>query len=368
MGKKIGILTFHNAINYGAILQALALQQFIESNTASNAEIIDLTTEDHIKGLSPFVLRSSNPVKNVLLKIWNLRFLGDLKRRNNRFQNFKREMLHISENRFCDANDIAANSKVYDILITGSDQVFHPKIKNTDAYYLNFDTKGAKKVAYAPSFGVSEISSDESIKIAGYLNSFDCLSCREQQGSHLMTKLTDKAIPTVCDPVFLLDSGFWMELADKAQINQTFDYIFMFDLNGGDNLAKIARSVSKKTGFSVVCASFNILNRHTGFHTLYDLGPLEWLSWMKNARYIVTDSFHGSAIGLKMGKRVLTYVAAPSLSSRLNTLYDKLGISNQLIYNLDTFDLSKIDFKNYNDKLEEFISSSKTYLLDAITR
>lgn len=140
----------------------------------------------------------------------------------------------------------------------------------------------------------------------------------------------------------------------------------MFDLNGGDNLAKIARNVSEKTGLPVVCASFNILNRYTGFRIMYDLGPLEWLSWMKNAKYIVTDSFHGSAIGLKMNKRVLTYVAAPTLSSRLTTLYDKIGISDQLIYNSETFDFSEIRFLSYKDNLEEFVSFSKKYLLDAI--
>lgn len=87
----------------------------------------------------------------------------------------------------------------------------------------------------------------------------------------------------------------------------------------------------------------------------------------ENAKYIVTDSFHGSAIGLKMNKRVLTYVAAPSLSSRLTTLYGKIGISDQLIYNSETFDFSEIRFLSYNDKLEEFVSYSKNYLLNAIT-
>lgn len=190
-------------------------------------------------------------------------------------------MLHISENRFRNANEISANSKAYDILITGSDQVFHPKIKNSDAYYLNFDSRGAKKVAYAPSFGVSEISTDDSLKIARYLSDFDSLSCREQLGAHLMSKLVGRDIPTVCDPVFLPDSEFWLQLSDKQSVNQTCDYIFMFDLNGGDNLAKIARGVSEKTGLPVVCASFNILNRYPDFSIMYDLGPLEWLCWMK---------------------------------------------------------------------------------------
>jgi len=366
MGKKIGILTFHNAINYGAVLQALALQQFIENKTSADVEIIDLTTDDHIKGLSPFVLRSSNPIKNLFLKIWNLKFVGDIKKRNNRFQNFKNELLHISENRFCNAKEISSSSNTYDILITGSDQVFHPKIKNSDVYYLNFDTKGAKKVAYAPSFGVSELSTDDSLRIANYLDDFDSLSCREKLGAHLMSKITNRKIPTVCDPVFLPDSEFWIQLAAKNQSNQSGDHIFMFDLNGGDNLAKIARNVSKETGFPVVCASFNILNRYNDFRRMYDLGPLEWLGWMKNAKYIVTDSFHGSAIGLTMNKRVLTYVAAPSLSSRLTTLYDKLGISDQLIYNPNTFDLSKVAFKSYERNLEEFVSFSQKYLLDAI--
>jgi len=366
MYKKIGILTFHNAINYGAVLQALALQEFVESNISATVEIVDLTTDDHIKGLRPFVLSSANPIKNMLLKIWNLKFVGSLNRRNNRFQSFKKNMLHISEKRFRNANEISANSKAYDILITGSDQVFHPKIKNSDAYYLNFDSRGAKKVAYAPSFGVSEISTEDSLRIARYLSDFDYLSCREQLGAHFMSKLMGRDIPTVCDPVFLPDSKFWIQLADKRQVDQTCDYIFMFDLNGGDNLAKIARNVSEKTGLPVVCASFNILNRYTGFRIMYDLGPLEWLSWMKNAKYIVTDSFHGSAIGLKMNKRVLTYVAAPTLSSRLTTLYDKIGISDQLIYNSETFDFSEIRFLSYKDNLEEFVSFSKKYLLDAI--
>lgn len=368
MGKKIGILTFHNAINYGAVLQAVAMQSFIESETSASVEIIDLTTEDHLKGLNPVVLSSANPIKNLLLKLWNLKFVKSLKRRNSRFQDFKRTELHLSKRRFQNTLEISETSNHYDVMITGSDQVFHPKIKNSDAYYLHFDVKGARRVAYAPSFGLSDLSADEAKRIAAYLKEFDSLSCREEQGAHLISNLIGRRVPTVCDPVFLRGQEFWNRLASRREIDYVGDYIFMFDLNGGENLASISRRLSAETKIPVVCATFNILNSYRDFRKLYDLGPLEWLCWMKNAKYVVTDSFHGSAIGIIMNKPVLTYVAAPALSSRLTTLFGKLGICEQLIYNPLSFELSDIKFNDYKKNLEEFVSSSKKYLLDAINR
>lgn len=365
MAKKIGILTFHNAINYGAVFQAFALQTFIEQQTGDQVKIIDLTTDDHLKGLNPISLASNSKIKNLVLKSWNLLFYFKLKRRNNKFIKFKDEKLHLTAHRFKNSADIEKNEEKFDIFISGSDQVFHPKIKNAEAYYLAFNCEGIKRIAYAPSFGISEISHEDAKRIAPWLDNFNYLSCREERGAEIISYLTGKDVPIVCDPVFLPDDKFWMSLADSERPIKE-KYIFMFDLNGGQNLAYLARQVAKETGLLIICASFNILSRYDKIKKLYDLGPLDWLRWMRHAEYIVTDSFHGSAIGLKLNRKVLSYVAMPSTASRLETLFKELGIQDQLISRHTIFSFSDVRFADYHDKMDSFSYKSKKYLLDAI--
>lgn len=365
MAKKIGILTFHNAINYGALFQALSLQSFIEKEVNAIVRIIDLTTDDHIKGYRVFSLSSPNVLKNIALKAWNSLYYFKLKKRNNRFLQFKKDKLHLSDTRYKNLSDIEQANLDYDILISGSDQVFHPRIKNCEIYYLHFKTNNTTRIAYAPSFGISNISPEESSKIIPWLKDFDYLSCREQKGSEIIESLLGKRVPVVCDPVFLPDDAFWENLVACSKPMKE-KYIFMFDLNGGSSLAQIAVEVAKHTGLKVICASFNILTRYKGIKKIYNLGPLEWLNWMKHAEFVISDSFHGSAIGLRLNRKVISYVAMPSASSRLETLFCQLGIEDQLIDDYTKFNFSEIRFADYKEKLSLFSSKSKKYLLDAI--
>lgn len=308
MLNRIGIITFHNAINYGAVLQALALQTYLEEQTGAEVQILDLTTADHIRGLNPFTLSSSGVIKNAALKLWNSLFYFSIKKRIRRFIDFKGEYLHLTRHTYSCAEEINVGEGHFDILISGSDQVFHPKIKNSAAYYLQFDCGDAKRIAYAPSFGVGDVEEADRERIAGWLKSFDSLSCREERGAQIMAGLLGKDVPVVCDPVFLPGDGFWQKLTAGERPCKG-DYIFMFDLNGGYNLASIARDISQDTGLPVFCASFNILTRYKGIKKMYGLGPKEWLRWIKHARYVVTDSFHGSAVALRLGRNTVSYVA-----------------------------------------------------------
>lgn len=368
MAKKIGILTFHNAINYGAVLQTLALQYYLENNLQCKVEIINLTTEDHLKGYSPYVLSSKNKIKNAIFILWNLLFVKKIKMRNKRFISFKENKLHLTSSIYKNAAEIEKNCYGYDILVTGSDQVFHPHIKNRDAYYLHFCTHGAKRVAYAPSFGLNNIGPEDSDRITSWARDFDFLSCREKSGAALLTAMTGQCVPVVCDPVFLPSTEFWESIATSKCGNSHDKYIFMFDLNGGQKLAKIASKLSHETHLPVVVCTFNILQKYSGFKKLYDLGPLEWLGWIRNATYVVTDSFHGSALGLKLNKKVISYVAMPSTAGRLITLFQKLEIEDQLITSEENFSIFDIQFKDYSQAIESFTSNSKDYLSNAISK
>lgn len=362
---KIGILTFHSPINYGAILQAYALQKYLKTQHPTfSVENLNFKTIKHVEKYNILLPFRRNIIIYLYKQLFVLLRYPQLKLRKKRFIDFSNEELTLTQ-RYLTEKDFLTNVPVNDRYIVGSDQVFHPSSEYLEAYYLNFEKGAAKKIAYAPSFGISTFNEHIEKKIKPYLEDFDYLSCREIDGANFMSSILTKNISVVLDPIFLLSPEQWMDMAVKPKNGEK--YIFVYDLNGGYNLLEIAKKVKKETGFKIICQTQFANHYYKDCEQIYNSGPREFISLIANAEYVITDSFHGTAFSILFNKKQFIYDAKPHASGRIRSIMEIAGISDRLIehndFNKFVFERkSEVNFKDLNI----LVVSSKEYLKKAI--
>lgn len=316
--------------NYGAVLQAYALQSYLCKNNHCDVEVINFTTDAHLKADRILKWGKGSFFRNLVLFIFTLLHYPALQKRRIRTHAFKYNYFCLSQ-RYESIEKILNNPPQKDIHISGSDQVFNPSSVYMPVYYLSFTKGRAKKIAYAPSFGISKFSLQQKNTIRNAISDFDALSCRESSGAELLKELTGKEIPIVLDPTLILSSDDWKKVSVKPSINSK--YILIYDLNGGYNLIKIAKRIQQATKYNIVCITGNVAKFYNGCKQIFSAGPGEFVGWFENAEYVVTDSFHGTMFSLIFGKPFNTYIATPSSATRIYSILNQLGLTDRIIEN-----------------------------------
>jgi hypothetical protein len=355
---KIGIYTFFRG-NYGAILQAYSLQKTVnELFPDSEVQIVDFKTEKIEKLEKIFRFRSANPFKNVIWLICTLFRYRQIKKKTDSFIDFKRRFNYTS--RYSSTSELLNNPPLLDVHLTGSDQVFNPNRKYRDVYYLNFKKGNARKIAYAPSFGVNQFSDEDKQYIKKMLTDFDVLSCRETDGAQQMSSIIGKTIPQVLDPVFLTSVEDWRSMETKPRINNK--YVLVYSLKN----TKISLDFAKKhyPDHTIVLLSPNDLRFYSGCEHIYYPGPCDFIGLIDNAEAIVTDSFHGTAFSIIFEKEFKTIITRPEVSSRIVSLLNSLGLEDHILcpYGKSSNNTSI----SYKPVLDQMISDSKQFLSQSI--
>lgn len=363
---KTAILTFHRAFNYGALLQAYALQSYLTETGYGDVSFIDyaLPGERDYSFRAP---RTSNPAKRIIAGLRIACHRTAIQRRGRRFSEFLESRLHLSHPDCQSREDVASALQDYDVWVTGSDQVFNPR-PDSDIFYLAFQRgkRRAIKVAYAASFGLSELSAEQSARVRPWLEDFDYLSSREAQGCEIIRTLTGREAAEVCDPVALLPRERWLQIADMPK-KKTKSFIFLFDLNGGRPLQQLARELQRQTGLEVVYTSpGRVHNAPLWCKRHFDLGPAQWLGHIAAADYVVTDSFHGCMLSLVLGTRLLTRPASLRTTSRITSVMSRLGLESQIVTDTSALRIGDIPFTDYTGRLAQFTAASRRYLEDIL--
>jgi hypothetical protein len=358
---KIGIYTFFSS-NYGAALQAYSLQSFIRAKCPnSEVSLIDYVRDNRDSLEKVFFKRSNNPIYNLVWQFFVLFRYREFKQKVKNFSDFKAQIPFT--NPMTDKNSVSKDALRYDILITGSDQVFKPSNKYKDIYYLSFEKDKRKKIAYAPSFGVSEFSDEDKKYIKTALSDFDALSCRETDGSIFLSELLDREVPSVLDPVFLTPKSCWRELEIKPGIE---DYVFVYCLKDLNKLLAVAKN--KFQNKKIIVLAQNYLKPVSGCKQVFYPGPREFLGLIDNAHAIVTDSFHGMAFSIIFNKDFNVVVTRQKAASRIQTLLEKLDLNDKLIKDENNIDLNieQKKVKIYSENLNSLVKNSEAYLLNAL--
>ncbi len=227
---KIGIVTWFHYKNYGTVLQAYALQSFLKSQ-GYKCELINYIPLNNKTLIQKIKL--GNFKKRILNKIESYRFKflsevekEELKKRNNKFEKFLNKNIDFTS-KIYSYDDLLKLNDMFDCFICGSDQIWNPNNLN-GFYFLDFVNDKRKKISYAPSFGVKYIQPSKEIKIQQWINKFDKISVREEDGANILNNLTQKDVQVVVDPTLLLSSKIWKEISINPGI--TDDYILCYFL------------------------------------------------------------------------------------------------------------------------------------------
>ena len=314
---KIGILTFHFADNYGAILQAYSLRQYLVDNKAENVTIINYVNKYFQRSCS------INPLKKKGIKqIIKAFILFPVKYRQARlFAGFRKDKLKIVGNFLTDLKD-----ESYDCYIVGSDQVWNEKITHGDhTYFLNgVDGENIRRVAYAASSSNSfaEIVSKEGVRTL--LDRFDCISVRE---IHMQKILNGIGIDSklVLDPVFLQTREFWSQESRKPKAVPE-RYLLYCPLVPSKNLDILVSKLEEKYSNIPIIVIHPLATRITKCGKLLrNVGPQEFLYLIKNAAAVISNSFHAFAFSCIFSKHIY-FEFLPGTSNRLQNLIDLFEI------------------------------------------
>jgi hypothetical protein len=350
---KIGILTFHKANNYGAVLQAYALQKHL-LKSGFDAEIIDYRLSPKMNQVKlnffdKIARYSYNPVNYMVRKV-----------KQKKFQQFRDNYIRISNKTFFGDDQILSNPPNYDAYIVGSDQIWNTSISNNSkAFYLHF-VKKQKKIAYAASFGKSQFDEDEINNIQEYLIDFDFLSVREHQHQKMLSDMFGINAKVTLDPVFLLSKNEWIELSKPFRLPKK--YILVYVLEYSEELFKHAGEMAKKLRCDVIYIS--LIEKKINGKVLNGIGPREYLYAFANANYICTNSFHGTAFSIIFEKN-FTVVKHTTRNSRIENIIKLAGLKDRF-YDVDTDKMEMIDYKEVNNKILVHINESKKFIADAL--
>ena len=371
--NKIGLMTFHAAHNYGSVLQAFATQQIIEK-LGYESEIINYRLKNQRMyynrlyttkfGLKPFLHQL-------------IRFPEHRKRciRAKKFEIFIAEKLKKTEREFTTFNELKSSVPNYPILISGSDQVWNlhctAEFKNEPpesilGYYLDFGNDDTKRISFSSSFG--SMCSEEIELFRDYLARYDILSVREASGAEMLKQLLGKEVENTLDPTLMLNSEEWSELTFQESLPDK--YIFVYTLSrykAVQRLLKVISEFARDNGLNVICSAPFSPVYISGVQACPDCGPQDFLTYVKYANLVITDSFHGTAFSINM--KTPFYVIQSGRDRRKLQLLQKLGLEKRILYSVE--ELRSIrdyacDFTDAQKRLELEREKTLVYLENAL--
>ena len=343
--KRIGIITFHNYDNYGAILQSYALQKKLRE-LDTYPEIIDYRC-DYISNPFRLVnLRKKGLFNYIYGAIGHICYIPR-RRRCNQFRKHMRYSEPVT------IKDMSPVSGKYDLYIAGSDQIWDHKLTNFDkTYFLDFVKDGKKKCSYAASIGEHVPPEKYLEDYKQLLGDFDHILVREDYGADIVDELTGKRPEVVCDPTLLLTAEEWNELLEEPRKKEK--YILVYQLGINKEIVDFARRLKKKTGDRIVYIPFPLVGL-LKCSCKIAIGPAQWMGLFKNAEYVISDSFHGIVYSLLFNRKFFAMVNGHHMNRRVQQLLNMVQLSHRTIENVTDEELTReIDFTYANQQIDQF--------------
>lgn len=365
--KKVGIITFHKAHNYGAFLQVYALQKQVVK-LKNECFVINYYDKNIMKSYKLFKF-SKNPVKCMKLLFKSLKNYKKNKKRYDKFNYCINEKLNLTKV-YKNFTSLVNDYPKLDSYITGSDQVWNSTITKglQDSYTLNFGDSQIKRISYAASVGdVSQISKN-SEEFNEKISGIDYISVREEDAKEELAKIINKPIEVVLDPTLLLTKEEWNEKIEEIE-NIKEKYILAYVVEPDEEYIKIVNDLSERTGLKVIHFGIKNPGYKNVLKSAYTEGPLEFVNYIKNAEYVVATSFHATVFSIWYNKKFFI-IPHKKTGSRVTNLLEKLEIENRTFSSLEEFkniDYNfETDWEKVNKNLEIEREKSLKWLENAI--
>lgn len=264
----------------------------------------------------------------------------------------------------------------YEKVITCSDQLWSPSALASGFYNLMFAPDDMPKISWASSFGVTEIPWYQKTRTKRFLKRIENVSMRETRGAEIVKELTGRDVPVLMDPVFVYDEDKWDELVPSTA-PEWDNYIFCYFLGSNPEHRAAARELSEKTGMKIVTLRhldrYNAQDEDFGDFAPYDVDPNRFLNILRNASYICTDSFHGTAFSVIFKKKFIVFdryneKSGNSKNSRIKSVCDILGLNDRRYSkkkDILTAMTEDINYTEVSEKVSQYQRDTLEYLKQA---
>ena len=364
---KIKTITCHEVYNSGASLQAYALMKYLQNN-GHEVEIIDYKPDYLSNHYKLSAVTNPKYENNLILKYIYLalklpeRILA-LKVKK-KYDEFRNKYLNITRKRYESNEDLKNNISEADVYICGSDQIWNSKFRNgkDPAFYLDFVPKNKVKSSYAASFATEEIDNELKEITKERIERIDFIGVREVSALNILENLGINHGIQVMDPVFLLSKEEWINMT--YEIDTQEKYIFVYDFDGNELIKEVSLKLAKEKKLKI----YTVFKSDYSDKVIKNMGPIDFISYIKNAEFVISNSFHGTAFSIIFEKQFAVVNRKESINTRMRDLLSVLKIENRLIsekYNFNNL-IKDVNYKEVNKYVNERLEISKAYL-DRVT-
>lgn len=384
--KPIALVTCYFHHNYGSMLQAYATEMIMQQMHLPYQTIACKAPIDYMEENKAIYI-----VKKLLIGDWKMKlgkmqierekkknpvFARNWTIRDEAFNLFAKESFHLSP--YCkNRAELKAMANNYSAILVGSDQLWRTDSVEHGYYTLEWVPDNIRKIAYSTSIGVKEVPWFQVEKNRRFMNRFDYIALREQSACDLVYKLTGRKVQVVLDPTLLFTGEQWMNIQQIEPLT-TDNYIFCYLLGNNPDQRALIKQVQKKTGLKIVALQHldEYIPSDEGFadEAPYNVGPREFLNYIRNADYIFTDSFHCSVFSILYKKQFFTFSrfserAKQSTNTRIDNLLNLTGLSQRRINSqseLNSILDMPCNYKGVDERLDALRQSSMEYLYTAL--
>jgi len=368
---KVGILTFHNAVNYGAVLQAYATQEAL-LDLGVEAEIIDYTNSERREMYNVRYLIRRSQKNGFLAVVKVLMGIPLIILRKKKFYKFYCKNFNLTDREFRSPKQLETELPKYDYYVVGSDQVWNHEHNGNDmSYMLNFVSEKEKKVSYASSFGLDSIPEELKNDYSRFLSDIHSLSVREKSGADIVELLISRKPPIVLDPVFLLSREHWQHVAKCThRINEPYILLYTTKATYYDDFLRATGYDIKGYHIAHLTTSprlKDMLDSKTKL--VFTASPEEFLGLVENAKLVLTSSFHGTALSIIFQKQFVSFLSNnKGKDARITDLLNRLGLKNRIFH--DDITQEQVDkqicYEMVQNKLEDLREKSLSFLRQAM--
>lgn len=368
---KIGIITWFGGGNYGTNLQAIALQYYLRSY-GHEVKILNFKVPTAInRKKRSFFQRLYNQPEKYIMKYFSSKYEKEIEKRYDKIEETVKKYC-IFTRKINDLNEYISECNAFDLIICGSDQIWNPNWYSK-FYYADFPQITTKKISYAPSLGVNSISDKNKKLMKESLATFDYISVRENSGAEILKNILEIPPQVVVDPTLLLKKECWTRIALESKNGVESNYVLGVFLTDNIRHWHATKAFAKSKGMQLAIVPYSGLSYMQTGKRYLEAGLEDVLALIKNAKYVVTDSFHISVFSLIFQRQFIIFQRFKenkysSQNSRIINLLKMLNLDKRLLsYGSNKIpNMQNIDYKETDVILQDKIKESEEWLWKAI--
>lgn len=361
--KKAILVTRHAIPNYGSLLQAYASVQLFHEK-GYDVKILDYIPIDEIpRRLYRPMMKGSKFAKRQFLKYAYITIrMPDFWIMGSKFRKFQKDLLPLTKT-FHNSSDLRKETFDADIYITGSDQVWGPIALNEydPNYFFDFLPKDKKRLAYSASFGNTKFSNSVMTEYKKMLGLYEKIMVREKSAISLLDSLGFSGVHQVLDPTLMFNKSFWE--SKITTIPRRDKYVLVYQVHDNKNMEIYAKQLSEKLGYKLVRLSNSFAHIIRGGKFEYLPEPGRFLNLIRNAEYVVTNSFHATVFSL-IFERPFSIIHSGETNTRINSLLNLVQLEERQIKDFDDFSqiTKMIDYTLVRQVIEQARTDSDTII------